>query len=159
MISTCSHAWLAATIAQSVSTPGQVRVEIVHTTLHAFDAAEDPSTAASVGASVYGVQLTGSTFVCPCEAPKRITGPALRLAWDPTIHYVARIDAGRPMDLASLGTVFSVDVGHPTEPAPSEPQCGQLRAPPTTITNVVRLDRAVNELPEVFTPPGNATPR
>jgi hypothetical protein len=153
------RSWLASTIAQSAHLPERVRTQIVHTTRRAFEAAEDPSNDGTVNTSVYGVQLSGTTFVCPCGAPQRITGSALRLTWDPSIHYVSSIDAGPPVDLGKLGAVFDLDVGHPTQPAPSGPQCGQLRAPPTTITGIVRLSHTVSQLPEVFTPPGNATPR
>src|SRR5439155_25139256 len=105
------------------------------------------------------IQLTGSTFVCPCGSPQRITGPALRLTWDPHIHYVSRINAGPPVDLAKLGTVFDIQVGHPNLPAPSGPQCGQVRAVPTTVTTITRLDHTVNEAPHIFTSPGDATAR
>jgi hypothetical protein len=152
------RAWLARTIVQSAHAPERVRTQIVHTTRRAFEVAEDPSNVGAASSPVYGVQLTGTTFVCPCEAPQRITGAALRLTWDPSIHYVSSIDAGPPVALGRLGSVFDLDVGRPTQPAPVGPQCEQPRGAPTTITSVVRLSHTVPESDEVFTPPGDVTP-
>jgi hypothetical protein len=153
------RAWLAPTIAHDARRPSVVRVQIVHTTMGSFFAAWHASQPPTHDVRpVYGVQLTGTMFVCPCEAPVKQTGPALRLAWNPAIHYLSTVSAGPPLDLRALGAVYTLEVGHPTQAAPSGPVCGQIRGPATTITSVTRLDRTVVDLPEVFTPPRNATP-
>jgi hypothetical protein len=69
------------------------------------------------------------------------------------------IDAGLPVDLRRLGVVFDLDVGQPKQPARDGPQCDQPRGRPTTITNIVRLSHTVPEDIELFSPPGNVTPR
>jgi hypothetical protein len=155
---TLLRAWLAPTIAQNAHAPERVRTQIVHTTRRAFEVAEDPSNVGAPGTPVYGVQLTGTKFVCPCESPMVTTGAALRLTWDPSIHYVSSVDAGRPLDLGRLGAVFDLDVGHPNQPAPQGPQCEQSRGTPTTITKIVRLSHTVPETDAVFGPPGAVTP-
>jgi hypothetical protein len=153
------RAWLAPAIVESAHVPGWVRTQVVHTTRQAFDLAEDPANVGRAATPVYGVQLTGTSFVCPCGFPRPTSGAALRLTWDPAIHYVASIDVGPPVDLERLGSVFDLDVGHPTRPAPDGPQCGQTRGAPTIVTRVVRLGRTVPGSDEVFTPPGDVTPR
>ena len=136
-----------------------MRVQIVHTTLGAYYQAWDSSYPQSRNTTpVYAVQLTGATFVCPCGSPRKQTGPALQLAWNPAIHYLSIVSAGPRMDLRPLGDAYTLDVGHPTQPAPSGPVCGQPRGPATTITSITRLDHTVRALPEVFTPPGNTQP-
>ena len=153
------RAWLAPTIARSARRPTLARVQLVHTTAGRFEAQVYSSTTASRDRTpVYAVQLTGGTFVCPCGSPLEQTGPALRLAWDPTVHYVSIIDAGPAIDLRKLGDIYELNVGHPTQPAPSGPTCGQRRGNATTITAIRRLDHPVISSPEVYTPPGNAAP-
>jgi hypothetical protein len=156
---TVLRSWLAPTIAQNANHPAAVRVQIVHTTLGSFFTASQASRSPMRDPTpVYAVQLTGATFVCPCGAPEKLTGPALQLAWNPAIHYPSTVNAGRPLDLRALGITYTLDVGKPTQPAPSGPVCGQPNGPATTITSVTRLDHNVLALPEVFTSPGGRTP-
>jgi len=156
---TLVRAWLAPTIAQSAHRPQLARAQIVRSTLGAFENLRQTSLSPSTDRTpVYVVQLTGTRFVCPCDSPKRQTGAALQLAWNPAIHYVSSIEAGPPSNLTRIGRVYDLEVGHPTQPVPTGPECGQTRGPVTTITKVERLAHRVEQLPEVFTPPGNATP-
>ena len=111
------RAWLAPTIAQNAGRPWAVQVQIVHTTLGAFYLAWDSSyLRRGDGTPIYAVELTGTTFVCPCGAPRNPTGRAMHLAWNPTIHYPATVSAGPRMDLRALGVAYALDVG--TRPCP-----------------------------------------
>jgi hypothetical protein len=156
------RAWLADAITRDAQQPPLVRAEIVQTTLRDFDRAELPTSrdTAAPERVVYAIQLTGTTFACnSCGAPLVARGgAALRVAWDPTIRFVADHSAGDPIDLAKLGRVYSLDVGRPTTPAPTGPVCGQNRGRAVTIASETRLDHTVNQLPQVFTPPGRSAP-
>jgi len=91
---TLVRAWLAPTIAQSAHRPQLARAQIVRSTLGAFENLRQTSLSPSTDRTpVYVVQLTGTRFVCPCDSPKRQTGAALQLAWNPAIHYVSSIES------------------------------------------------------------------
>jgi hypothetical protein len=153
------RAWLAPTIARSARRPTLARAQVVQTTAGRFEAQVYPSTTLSQDRTpVYAVQLTGTTFVCPCGIPNKQTGPALRLTWNPAIHYVSIVNSGPAIDLSELGDIYELDVGHPTQPAPSGPTCGQRRGDATTITAIRRLEHPLASTPEFYTSPGNAVP-
>jgi hypothetical protein len=69
------------------------------------------------------------------------------------VHYVATVTARAPIDLAGLGHVYALTIGHPTASLPRGPQCGQKAGPVQTITAEVRLDRATSTGGGVFGPP------
>jgi hypothetical protein len=156
-----ARAWLAAAITSDAKRPQLVQAEIVRTTLHDFDRAENPTGPPSTAPdrAVYAIQLTGTTFVCnSCGGTFAGNGSALRIAWDPKIHFVATHDVGSPIDPAALGRVYTLNVGRPTTPAPTEPECGQIRGRASTIASETRLDHTVEQIPEIFTSPGSAQP-
>src|SRR4051812_39561998 len=72
------RAWLAPTIARSASAPASVHAQIARSSIDVYSVAI--GTDAVDRTPIYLVQLTGTDFVCPCEAPGRVGARALVVA-------------------------------------------------------------------------------